>query len=492
MTGGGAARRTAGLVGSLLGRATAAGTQALEHRLGGAQRTRVVVLLAAVLGLAGADVATVGASATQLRDALHITNTDIGLLVAVSSLVGAAASLPAGALADRVPRTRVLGLAIVLWGGAMIWSATVSSFGMLLVARLALGAVTAVAGPFIASLVGDYFLASERGRIYGFILSGELIGAGIGFAVTGDIAALSWRAAFVALAIPAFVLAWLIWRLPEPARGGQEPLIAEGAEPEAEAAGELRHGTAAQQLARDKGIQPHEELVLTEDPAHMGLLAAIRYILRIRTNVVLILSSAFGYYFLAGVQTFGVEFTTHQYRINQAFANGLLLVVGAGAIVGVLAGGTIGDLLLGHRVLNGRILVSAVSAAAAAILFLPAIFTRSATTAALYLVFAALAISAQNPPLDAARLDIMPPLLWGRAEGVRTFLRTSAQALAPLLFGAISDYVFGGGRSGLQWTFAVMVLPLALSAYFLFRGLWTYPRDVATAAETAARSRAAV
>ena len=57
-----------------------------------------------------------------------------------------------------------------------------------------------------------------------------------------------------------------------------------------------------------------------------------------------------------------------------------------------------------------------------------------------------------------------------------------AQALAPLLFGAVSDYVFGGGRSGLQWTFVVMLVPLAGSAYFLFRALRTYPRDVATAA----------
>ena len=52
----------------------------------------------------------------------------------------------------------------------------------------------------------------------------------------------------------------------------------------------------------------------------------------------------------------------------------------------------------------------------------------------------------------------------------------------PLLFGAVSDYVFGGGRSGLQWTFALMLLPLAAGAYFLFKGLRTYPRDVATAA----------
>jgi MFS family permease len=448
-----------------------------------------VVLLASVLALGSADASTVGASATQLRAGLHITNTDIGLLVSVSSLVAAAASLPFGVLADRVRRTWALAAAIVLWGGAMIWSATVSSFGELLVARLALGGVTAIAGPFIASLVGDYFRASERGRIYGFILAGELVGAGVGFAVTGDIAALSWRAAFVILALPAFVLAWLVARLPEPARGGSEPLIAEGdtTDPEADSR-ESHDGTAAQQLARHKRIEPQEDLVLTQDPRRLGLYAAVRYILRVRTNVVLILASAFGYYFLAGVQTFGVEFTTHQYGIDQALANVLLLVVGIGAITGVLAGGALGDLLLRHGILNGRILVAAVAAAAAVVLFLPAILTHSARTAVLYLIFAAFAISAQNPPLDAARLDIMPPLLWGRAEGVRTFLRTSAQALAPLLFGAVSDHVFGGGRSGLQWTFGVMLLPLAASAYYLFAGLRTYPRDVATAAATAARA----
>jgi MFS family permease len=471
-----------------VGRVAAAGKRGLEHVLGGAERTRVVVLLASVLGLSSADASTVGASATQLRSALQISNTDIGLLVAVSSIVAAVASVPFGVLADRLRRTWALGGAIVLWGAAMIWSATVSSFGELLVARLALGGVTAIAGPFVASLVGDYFRASERGRIYGFILAGELVGAGVGFAVTGNVAALSWRAAFVVLAVPAFFLAWFVARLPEPRRGGREPLVPEGGGPAEETISEERDGTAAQQLARERGIEPHPELVLVQDPGRLGVIAATRYILRVRTNVVLILASAFGYYFLAGVQTFGIEFTTQQYDISQPRANLLLLVVGVGAIVGVLAGGWIGDFLLHRRYLNGRILVSAVAATAAVGLFLPPIFTHASSSAVVYLVFAALAISAQNPPLDAARLDIMPPLLWGRAEGVRTFLRTAAQALAPLLFGAVSDYVFGGGRSGLQWTFAVMLVPLAGSAYYLFKGLGTYPLDVATAAETAARA----
>jgi predicted MFS family arabinose efflux permease len=463
--------RSAGAaVAGAIARLGRAGGRALTNTIGGEERTRIVVLLACVLALASADASTVGASAVHLRASLHITNTDIGLLVSVTSLVAAIASLPFGVLADRMRRTWLLGGAIVLWGIAMIWSATVPSFGQLLVARLFLGAATAAAGPVVASLVGDYFPASERGRIYGFILAGELLGAGVGFGVAGDIAALSWRAAFVILAIPAFALAWFVLKMPEPERGG----FAEEAGP--------TEPTDAQRLAREHGLEPDPELVLHDDPRRLGLIDATRHILRVRTNIVLIAASACGYYFLAGVQTFGVEFVTQQYRIDQAVANLLLLVIGGGAIVGVLAGGTLGDALLRRGFLNARILVSAIAATACVVLFLPATLTRSATTALPYLVFAALALAAQNPPLDAARLDVMVPLLWGRAEGVRTMLRTLAMALAPLIFGALSDHVFGGGREGLQRTFLVMLIPLAGSAYFLFMGLRTYPRDVATAA----------
>jgi MFS family permease len=468
-----------------LGRAT---SRSVTARLGGAERTRVVVLLASVLALSSADASTVGAAAGPLRDALGISNTDIGLLVTVTSLVAALASLPFGVLADRVRRTWVLGGAIVLWGAAMVWSATVSSFGELLLARVFLGGVTAAAGPLVASLVGDYFPSYERGRIYGYILAGELAGAGIGFAVTGDIAALSWRAAFVILALPALVLAWLVFNLREPARGGRDALL----DPRAPADAVLDHEereTDAQRLSRERGLEPDPDLVLLTDPRRLGLLDAARYVLRIPTNIVLILASACGYYFLAGVQTFGVEFVTKQYGINQVLGTLVLLVVGGGAVVGVLAGGTLGDRMLRHGYLNGRILVSTVAAALAFLLFIPAVFARSPLTALPYIVFAALALSAQNPPLDAARLDIMVPLLWGRAEAVRTFVRTTAQAMAPLLFGAVSDYVFGGGRSGLQWTFVVMLVPLAASAYFLFKALRTYPRDVATATASARAQR---
>ena len=458
----------------------------LETSLGGAERTRVVVVLACVLALNGADTATVGASATELRHGLHISNTDIGLLVTVTALVAAVATLPFGVLADRVRRTWTLGGAILLWGAAMAWSAAVSSFGELLLSRLFLGAVTAAAGPLIASLVGDYFEAAERGRIYGFILAGELLGAGFGFAVTGDVATLSWRAAFVVLAVPAFAIAWAAFRLPEPKRSDESAAEGSG-ELWLDPGGGASRATDAQQLAQEHGIEPDPALVLRGDVRRMGLISATRYVLRVRTNVILIAASACGYYFIAGVQTFGVEFAKDQYGVGQALANVLLLVVGIGAVLGVLAGGILGDVLVRRRHLNGRVIISAVSAAAATVLFLPALFTSSSASAVGWLMVAGFALSAQNPPLDAARLDIMPPQLWGRAEAIRTVLRGLAQALAPLLFGVVSDYVFGGGRFGLQWTFVLMLVPLGVSAFLLFKALRTYPSDVASAAATAAQ-----
>jgi MFS family permease len=460
----------------------------LDYSLGGPLRVRVIVVLACVLALSSADSATVGASAVALRHALKIDNTDIGLLVAVSSAVAALFSLPFGVLADRVQRTPMLAIATVTWGAAMIWSATASSFGGLLVARLALGAVTAAAGPIVASLVGDWFNGHERGQIYSYILTGELLGAGIGFVVTGDISSFSWRAAFLSLSVPAFVLAWFVWRLPEPARGttgelspdpGTRPAL--HLDPEEEKQEEEATGkTDAQELALERGIQPDQHLLEMANPK-MKILAAIRYVLAVRTNVALIVSGACAYFFLAGVQTFGPEFVSMQYGISQVVANLLLLVLGAGAVGGILIGGPLGDLLLHRGRISGRVTVAAVAASLSAVLFIPALLTRSALAAIPYLVIGAGALTAQNPPIDAARLDIMPSWLWGRAEGIQTFLRSGAQSLAPLLFGTVSDQVFGGGRLGLQWTFLIMVVPLAASAGVLFWAAKRYPTDVATA-----------
>src|SRR5204862_3785074 len=96
------------------------------------------------------------AVAPQLESSLHINNTDIGLLSTVSLLVGALFVIPVGFLVDRVKRMPLLSGSIVLWSVASLASAFAGSYSTLLITRLALGAVTATAGPAIASLSSDY------------------------------------------------------------------------------------------------------------------------------------------------------------------------------------------------------------------------------------------------------------------------------------------------------------------------------------------------
>src|SRR2546425_11695730 len=144
------------------GRVTAAATRwtgrrirgEVVKRVGGPARARVITLFGAALALNGADTATVGAVAPQLEHSLHIGNTKIGLLSSVALLVGAVFTIPVGLFVDRVKRLPMLSISILLWSFASLLSAVSTSYSNLLVTRLLLGAVTATAGPAIASLTG--------------------------------------------------------------------------------------------------------------------------------------------------------------------------------------------------------------------------------------------------------------------------------------------------------------------------------------------------
>jgi predicted MFS family arabinose efflux permease len=462
--------------------ATALGQAAvarLDDLVGGADRRRVVVALASVLALDSADKATIGTSATQLQAGLGIGKTDVGLLLTISSLVGALAALPLGALVDRTNRTRLLAIGVLCWGGALVLCGVATSFEFLICARVGLGVVTAVAGPAIASLIGDYFPQHERGRIYGFVLSGELVGAGFGFVVAGQFAVLSWRAPFFVLVLPSLLVWWPVSRLREPARGGASRLP--GHE-------QTENGSLAHEVVRAGDVEPRRAAVVTDDPAAMSLWRTIRYVIAVRTNLVLIVASALGYFFFSGLRGFAVEFATQRYGISHGAATTSTLLLGIGALTGVLAGGRLADRLLRHGRVAARTEVPGLAVLLSAALFLPALVTTSIAIALPLLVLAALCLGAASPPLDAARLDIIVPPAWGRAEAVRTFLRNCGDAAAPLLFGVLAESVFGG-RTGLDYTFLVMLSSLiAASVIMLFIARRTYPSDVAAAAESDAKA----
>lgn len=473
---------------------------------GGRQRRTAVLLLACVLALDTADLATVGAIAGELERGLRISNVQLGLLVAIPSLVGAVATVPVGVLTDRVRRVPLLWGSVLIWGIAMVACGLANGFGMLLATRVALGAVTATAGPTVSSLVGDFFPARHRAQIYGTILTGELAGAGFGFLISGEAAAaLSWRAGFLILAVPGIALAIAIWRLlPEPVRGGgqrldlhaEQPAAAREDGPPAPDDDPAADAGLARRKVRERGVRPRGELILSGDPAQMSLGQAFLYTLRIPTNVILIITSGLGYFYFSGVQTFGIVYFEGWYGLSHAAATSLIVVLAAGAIAGVVAGGRLADRLLRSGRLDGRIVVGAWSYVIATVCFVPGLLSRSLALSIPLFVVAAAALAARNPPLDAARLDVMHSRLWGRAEAARTVLRRTGVAAAPLLFGLLADAVNSGRRHaagghgfgatasprGLHDALLILLVTVAAGGLLTFRAARTYPRDVATAA----------
>lgn len=479
--------------------------------VGGPARARVVVLFGCVLALNSADTATIGAVAKQLESAMKIDNTEIGLLSSVSLLVGAIFVLPVGMFVDRSRRIPLLSASIVLWSVASLASAFAGSYSTLLLTRLALGAVAATAGPAIASLTGDYFPARERGRVYSYILGGEIAGTAVGFLLSGTLANLiSWRAAFVMLAIPGFFLARSLWRtVPEPRRGGQSRLHpgAEGfeqAQPdefaweEPASVADPQEEELAREAAERHGVRPDQRRVLRRNPREMSMPAAIRYVLAVPTNVMLIASSALGYFFLSGLQTFVVVFVEGHYKVGFGSVSLVMILLVASSLIGTLISGHITDTMLRNGFLEARIWIPALCYFGAVGLLVPGILASKLSTALWFDVGGATLIAAANPPLDAARLDIMPSGLWGQAESTRTFLRSLAQALAPLLFGGVSDLIAGifpvqapvgthpgaispSVANGLEVSFMIMLVTLVAAGFFLLRARYSYPTDVATA-----------
>jgi MFS family permease len=472
----------------------------------------VITIFGLVLALNGADNATVGAVAPQLEHAFHIGNTKIGLLSSVALLVGAVFTIPVGMLVDRIKRVPMLSLSILLWSIASLMSAFAGSYSTLLLTRLLLGAVTATAGPAIASLTGDYFPAGERGRVYAYILGGEIAGTAFGFIISGSVAAITWRAAFLLLAIPGFFLARELYRtVPEPLRGGQSRLEPGVVDLKEAVAGRAARSDAdpesvpipaddlAREAVRQRGVEPDPKLVLKEDPRSLGIVDAVKYILSIPTNIHLIVSSALGYFFLSGLSTFALLFVRGHYHASQATAELVLALIVAGSLAGTLISGRVTDALLKRGVLEVRVWVPALCYLAATALLIPGLLGSHLTPSVWFDVGGAALLSAANPPLDAARLDIMPAGLWGRAESTRTVLRSLAQAFAPIVFGGLADLIAGiapeqapigthpgvispGAARGLEISFLVLLGTLAAAGVILLRARATYPRDVATAA----------
>lgn len=203
----------------------------------------------------------------------------------------------------------------------------------------------------------------------------------------------------------------------------------------------------------------------------------LRLLLARPTPRLVLLAATAANAFLAGVSAFAVLFAVEWYDVSIVQADLALLVVGVGALVGVVLGGWVNDVMVARDRPEERLRLGAVAGALTPLLWLPGLLVHSLLVALPFLVAGAVMLSATLPVLDAVRVDVMPPGARGHAEAARTALRAMAEGGTPFVVGFASDRLVGGGAAGLRAAFLISLPALLLSALVLLRAAQSYRAD---------------
>jgi ABC-type branched-subunit amino acid transport system ATPase component/MFS family permease len=203
---------------------------------GGRRMSRVAQLgggvtlfpLAVLFGIELLDQATQSAFSVltpNVRDAFHLTNAGILLIVAIAGAAALGCTVPVAYLADRRARVPI---ALI---GAAVGAAFSIALGLsqtVVWAAITLAGVSmgqAVIFPTHNSLLADYYPVRARPGVYSAHRSGVSIGAIVGVLLGAGLAAVSsWRTPFLVFAVPIAVVVVIGLRLREPPRGTHEQL----------------------------------------------------------------------------------------------------------------------------------------------------------------------------------------------------------------------------------------------------------------------------
>jgi MFS family permease len=360
------------------------------------------------------------ALAPILKDYWQLSDTQVGLLATAFEVTYALAPLPIAVLADRWLRRRVVALAVTVWSAAMALTGLASSYATLLLGRAGLGLGEAGYGPSALAWLSDLYPPTHRSRAVGIHDLALIAGSAAGYALGGVLGqALGWRPVFFLATLPGFLLAAVIWFLPEPPKG-QSDFEAMGME------GSIKH------------------------PSSLPFRAALREMLTTPTLIVIYLVAVLINLATAGIIYWLPSFAVRLHGLDEAQAGlliGAFTVVAGGA--GVLVGGVVAD-RVARRIPAGRLLVISASYALGFPLALAAVFVSNLVLFAILAALAVFLFAFLFPCLPPLAYQVIRPQLRATAMGFYLFAaHILGNALAPPLIGWVSDQT-GNLRLGIS------------------------------------------
>jgi len=170
------------------------------------------------------DRLVLGAVLEPIRREFALSDTQLGAMVTLFTLVFALAGLPAGNLADRRGRRGLLAAAMAVWAGLTALAGVASSYALLLLTRLGVGFGEAVCTPAATSWIGDSVPPERRSRAMAWFMMAVPVGGLLSFGIGGPVAqACGWRIAMAVAAAPALLLIPAVLWLREPPRTKRQP-----------------------------------------------------------------------------------------------------------------------------------------------------------------------------------------------------------------------------------------------------------------------------
>ena len=437
---------------------TAAESVAGVSRAASGARAALLILFA-INTLNFLDRTLLGSLAEPVRKEFGLSDTGLGLLGTVFTLIYAVVGLPLGRLADRWHRIRLVAMGTALWSVLTAATGVAQSYAQVFVSRLGVGVGEAVCAPASQSLIGDLFPPQQRARAMGIFMLGLPAGISIAYLCAGAIGATwGWRSAFLIACLPGLLLAGLALKLPEPLRGAQDG------------------GTAAAKSAPFSG-------------------APYFAVLKVPTMAWIILSGIFHNFNMYAINSFQTTFLLRFHAMSLKDASNLsALSVGAVGAIGLIGGGWLADKMAIRRK-NGRLLVSACSMALAAPCIFLAIHQPKGAIAAFMALMAVgnMTLYVYYSTVYAAIQDVIAPRLRGTAVAIDFCgMYVLGASLGPLGTGLLSDHfarqaMTAAGATHMTEAFkavglhdAMYIIPVlaVLAAAVLFAAATTVEKDM--------------
>jgi MFS family permease len=399
-----------------------------------------------------------GALGEPIRHEFHLSDTALGFLGTIFTIIYAFVGLPLGALSDKWYRNRLIAIGTAFWSLLTAATGFAQNYAQIFIARLGVGIGEATCAPAGQSLIGDLFPQNQRSKAMGVFMLGLPAGIFLAYISAGAIAThYGWRAAFWFACIPGIILALLALRIPEPVRGGLDP----------------------------------GRVVTTS----AGGRSAFVTVLSLPTMWWIIMSGIFHNFNMYAINSFNTPFLQRFHELSLLNASYVSSIsVGAVGAIGLLVGGWLADKMSAKR-RNGRLVLSAGAMAIAAPCIFLAINQPKESIAAyvIFMTMGTITMFVYYATVYSAIQDVIEPRLRGTAVAIYfCFMYILGASMGPVGTGYLSDHfahkaMLDAGASTMTEAFkaiglhnAMYIIPiLALAAAaVLFAASRTMEKDV--------------